>query len=47
MHLPFERSYWIEPGRLLAGFFPGDPDPVEAPEMPGQRGFVEQWTNQP
>jgi protein tyrosine/serine phosphatase len=30
MHLPFERSYWVEPGRLLAGFYPGDSDPVEA-----------------
>ena len=30
MHLPFPRSYWVEPGRLLAGFYPGDSDPVEA-----------------
>jgi hypothetical protein len=30
MNLPFERSYWVEPGRLLAGFYPGDSDPVEA-----------------
>jgi len=22
--LPFQRSYWVEPGRLLAGFFPAD-----------------------
>jgi hypothetical protein len=21
---PFGRSYWVEPGRLLAGFYPGD-----------------------
>ena len=27
--LPFERSYWVEPGRLLAGCYPGDPHPSE------------------
>ena len=21
--VPFERSYWVEPGRLLAGCYPG------------------------
>lgn len=21
---PFDRSYWVDPGRLLAGFYPGD-----------------------
>jgi len=25
--LPFARSYWVQPGRLLAGFLPGDRDP--------------------
>lgn len=25
--LPFERSYWVVPGRMLAGGYPGDPDP--------------------
>jgi protein tyrosine/serine phosphatase len=30
MNLPFQRSYWVEPGRLLAGYYPGDSDPVEA-----------------
>lgn len=30
MNLPFERSYWVEPGRLLAGFYPGHSDPAEA-----------------
>lgn len=29
MNLPFPRSYWVEPGRLLAGFYPGDKDPAE------------------
>jgi hypothetical protein len=26
--LPFERSYWVIPGRMLAGGYPGDPDPA-------------------
>lgn len=25
--LPFPRAYWVIPGRLLAGNYPGDPDP--------------------
>jgi len=28
--LPFDRSYWAAPGRLLAGVYPGDSDPAEA-----------------
>ena len=28
--LPFVRSYWAVPGRLLAGCYPGDKDPAEA-----------------
>lgn len=28
--LPFTRAYWVEPGRLLAGFYPGDRDPAVA-----------------
>ena len=24
---PFERSYWVVPGKLLAGYYPGDRDP--------------------
>ena len=27
---PFARSYWVEPGRLLAGFYPGDSDELKA-----------------
>lgn len=27
--LPFPRSYWVAPGRLLAGCYPGDPHPRE------------------
>lgn len=30
LELPFPRSYWAEPGRLLAGCYPGDVDPVQA-----------------
>ena len=26
MKLPFPRSYWVEPGRVLAGCYPGDKD---------------------
>jgi protein tyrosine phosphatase len=26
---PFKRSYWVEPGRLLAGYYPGDKSPAE------------------
>jgi len=28
--IPFSRSYWVRPGRLLAGCYPGDIDPDEA-----------------
>jgi hypothetical protein len=28
--LPFPRSYWVQPGRLLAGYYPGDQDDVLA-----------------
>jgi hypothetical protein len=26
---PFDRSYWVEPGKLLAGYFPGSLDALE------------------
>ena len=26
---PFPRSYWVIPGKLLAGYYPGDKDPTE------------------
>jgi protein-tyrosine phosphatase len=26
MKTPFERSYWVVPGKLLAGYYPGDLD---------------------
>jgi hypothetical protein len=28
--VPFDRSYWVEPGKLLAGCYPGGLDPQEA-----------------
>jgi len=28
--VPFPRSYWVVPGKLLAGPYPGDSDPVMA-----------------
>jgi hypothetical protein len=28
--LPFEHTYWVLPGKLLAGPYPGSPDPDEA-----------------
>ena len=34
--LPFERSYWVDPGRLLAGIWPGDPDPRESARRLGR-----------
>src|SRR6478735_8945932 len=27
---PFARSYWAVPGQILAGFYPGDRDPLVA-----------------
>jgi protein tyrosine phosphatase len=27
---PFPRSYWVIPGKLLAGYYPGSKDPKEA-----------------
>lgn len=28
--LPFERSYWIIPGKLMAGEYPAAPDETES-----------------
>lgn len=35
LRIPFARSYWVEPGRLLAGAYPGDLDPPVAEEKLG------------
>lgn len=29
---PFPRSYWVVPGRFLAGYYPGDTDPQKREE---------------
>lgn len=33
---PIRGSYWVEPGSLLAGEYPGDPDPGHARERLGR-----------
>jgi hypothetical protein len=30
LKVPFSRSYWVIPGKLLAGFYPGAKDSIEA-----------------
>jgi len=30
LDVPFDRSYWVEQGKLLAGCYPGDKNPKEA-----------------
>jgi protein tyrosine phosphatase len=32
--VPFPRSYWVIPGKLLAGCYPGDKNPKEATAKP-------------
>lgn len=34
--LPFERSWWIEVGKVIGGRFPGTPDPVESASLLGR-----------
>lgn len=34
--VPIRGSYWVEPGSLLAGEYPGDPDPARARERLGR-----------
>ena len=29
LKVPFNRSYWVVPGKLLAGCYPGSDDPIE------------------
>ena len=36
--VPFSRSYWVIPGQLLAGFFPGAKDPVQ--ESANMEGLI-------
>jgi hypothetical protein len=37
-NLPFPRSYWVIPGQLLAGFFPGSKDPAQ--ETANMEGLI-------
>ena len=37
-NIPFDRSYWVIPGQLLAGFFPGSKDPVQ--ESANMEGLI-------
>lgn len=36
MNTPFDRSYWVEDGRLLAGFYPGGTSTAQTSEKLGQ-----------
>jgi hypothetical protein len=29
LEVPFNRSYWVVPGKLLAGGYPGSEEPIE------------------
>jgi protein-tyrosine phosphatase len=29
LNVPFARSYWVAPGKFLAGYYPGDISPIE------------------
>ena len=29
LKIPFKRSYWVVPGKLLAGGYPGSENPIE------------------
>lgn len=33
MKLPFARTWWIEPGKIMGGRFPGTRDPAESRQM--------------
>ena len=33
--VPFSRSYWVRPGKLLAGFYPGAPDQANGGRQTG------------
>ena len=34
--LPFERSWWIDVGKVIGGRFPGTPDPSESARQLGR-----------
>ncbi|HEY2585457.1 MAG TPA: hypothetical protein VGI81_06830, partial [Tepidisphaeraceae bacterium] len=33
VNLPFSRTWWIEPGKILGGRYPGTQDPIESRRM--------------
>ncbi len=37
---PFNRSYWVVPGKLLAGCYPGSEDPIE--EKRNLKGLIQE-----
>ena len=39
LKVPFNRSYWVVPGKLLAGGYPGSEDPIE--EEKNLKGFIQ------
>jgi len=51
---PFPGSYWVEPGRLLAGPYPDDPTVLDAAGIAatvdlteGDEGWVDYWSARP
>jgi protein-tyrosine phosphatase len=41
LKVPFNRSYWVVPGKLLAGAYPGSEDPIEEDfSVPTERQMV-------
>jgi protein tyrosine phosphatase len=39
LEVPFNRSYWVVPGKLLAGGYPGSEDPIE--EKRNLKGLIQ------
>ena len=42
LKVPFNRSYWVVPGKLLAGWYPGSEDPIE--EDRNLKGLIQAGT---
>ena len=40
LKVPFNRSYWVVPGKLLAGGYPGSEDPIE--EERNLKGLIQE-----
>ncbi len=39
LKVPFNRSYWVVPGKLLAGYYPGSENPLE--EEKNLKGLIQ------